>query len=83
MNILMSLMKLDIGGAETHVVELSKELKARGYNVFIASCGGAYVKELEDAGIKHFEVPLNSKKRSGKQENFPLSAYFPDFTKSS
>jgi len=27
MNILMSLMSLDIGGAETHVFELSKELK--------------------------------------------------------
>ncbi len=61
-NLLMTLMQLDIGGAETHVVELSKELKNRGYNVFIASNGGAYVKELEDAGIKHFNVPLNSKK---------------------
>ncbi len=61
-NLLMTLMQLDIGGAETHVVELSKELKKRGYNVFIASNGGAYVKELEDAGIKHFNVPLHSKK---------------------
>ena len=26
-NLLMTLMQLDIGGAETHVVELSKELK--------------------------------------------------------
>ena len=61
-NLLMTLMQLDIGGAETHVVELSKEFKNRGYNVFVASNGGAYVKELEDAGIKHFKVPLHSKK---------------------
>ena len=61
-NILMTLMRLDIGGAETHVVELSKELKNRGYNVFVASNGGVYVKELEEAGIKHFNVPLHSKK---------------------
>ncbi|MBR3791693.1 MAG: glycosyltransferase [Clostridia bacterium] len=61
-NLLMTLMQLDIGGAETHVVELSKEFKNRGYNVFVASNGGAYVKELEDAGIKHFNVPLHSKK---------------------
>ncbi len=61
-NLLMTLMQLEIGGAETHVVELSKELKNRGYNVFVASNGGAYVKELEDAGIKHFNVPLHSKK---------------------
>ena len=30
--VLMTLMGLDIGGAETHVVELSKELKKQGYN---------------------------------------------------
>ena len=28
--ILMATMGLDIGGAETHIVELSKELKRRG-----------------------------------------------------
>lgn len=58
----MTLMQLDIGGAETHVVELSKELASRGYNVCVASNGGEYVKELADAGIKHFKMPLHSKK---------------------
>lgn len=58
----MTLMQLDIGGAETHVVELSKELANRGYNLCVASNGGEYVKELVDAGIKHFKVPLHSKK---------------------
>ncbi len=57
----MCLMKLDIGGAETHVVELSKELRRRGYNVIAASNGGVYVKELENAGIKHYNVPLQNK----------------------
>lgn len=61
-NLLMALMQLDIGGAETHVVELSKELSKRGYNVCIASNGGAYVGELEKAGIKHYQLPLHSKK---------------------
>ena len=61
MNILMALMQLDIGGAETHVVELSKELKKRGHNIVIVSRGGVYAKELEKAGIKHFEAPLHSK----------------------
>lgn len=60
-NILMLLMKLDIGGAETHVTELSKELKKRGHNVIVASNGGVYVKELETAGIKHYIVPLQNK----------------------
>ena len=52
-NILLSLMQLNIGGAETHVVELAKELKRKGFNVIVTSNGGVYVKELEDAGIKH------------------------------
>ncbi len=59
--ILLALMKLNIGGAETHVVELAKELKRRGYVVFIASNGGSYVAELEESGIKHFKVPLQNK----------------------
>jgi polysaccharide pyruvyl transferase CsaB len=60
-NILLSLMQLNIGGAETHVVELAKELKRKGFNVIVTSNGGVYVKELEDAGIKHYSVPLQNK----------------------
>ena len=40
MKILLSLMKLDIGGAETHILELAKELKKRGNVVYVASNGG-------------------------------------------
>ncbi len=61
MRVLMATMQLDIGGAETHIVELSKALARRGVEVFVASNGGAYVKELEDAGIKHFDVTLHNK----------------------
>lgn len=60
-NILLSLMQLNIGGAETHVVELAKELKRKGFNVVVTSNGGVYVKELEEAGIKHYAVPLQNK----------------------
>ncbi len=59
--ILMATMGLNIGGAETHIVELSKELKKRGYDVIVASNGGVYVGELEQAGIRHFNVPLNTR----------------------
>lgn len=62
MNILMALMGLDIGGAETHVTELSKELKRRGHNVIVASNGGVYESELSEFGIKHYKVPLQNKK---------------------
>lgn len=61
MKIMLSLMKLDIGGAETHVVELAKELKRRGWEVLVTSNGGAFVDELEGVGIKHYTVPLQNK----------------------
>ena len=61
MKVLMATMQLDIGGAETHIVELSKALARKGVEVVVASKGGAYVKELEEAGIPHFEVELNRK----------------------
>lgn len=57
--ILMALMSLDIGGAETHVVELSKELRRMGYDVVVVSNGGVYVPELEAAGIRHYQVPMH------------------------
>ncbi len=60
-NILLSLMQLNIGGAETHVVELAKELKRKGFNIIVTSNGGVYVRELEEAGIKHYSVPLQNK----------------------
>ena len=61
LRILIATMQLGIGGAETHIVELSKELHRRGYCVIVASNGGDYVKELEEAGIKHYRVPLQNK----------------------
>jgi len=59
--ILMALMGLDIGGAETHVVELAKQLNKEGHRIVVASNGGVYVKELEDVGIKHYKVPMNKR----------------------
>lgn len=61
LRVMLSLMQLDIGGAETHVVELAKELKRRGFVPVVTSNGGSYVKELEEAGIKHYTVPLQNK----------------------
>ncbi|MBR0277039.1 MAG: polysaccharide pyruvyl transferase family protein, partial [Clostridia bacterium] len=61
MKILMVLMGLEIGGAETHVAELSAELARRGNEVHIASNGGVYEKEITKFGIIHHKLPLNSK----------------------
>lgn len=57
--ILMATMGLDIGGAETHIVELSKQLKVMGHDVVVVSNGGVYVPEIEAAGIRHYEAPLH------------------------
>lgn len=61
LRVLLSLMRLDIGGAETHVLELAKELKKRGAYVVVTSSGGAYENELAECGIKHYCVPLQNK----------------------
>ena len=59
--ILMTLMGMEIGGAETHVLELSKTLQRMGLDVHVVSNGGVYVRELEECGIKHYRVPLHNK----------------------
>lgn len=61
MKILMATMGLDIGGAETHIVELAKELKSMGHDVAIVSNGGVYVQEIAAAGIRHYQAPLNQR----------------------
>ena len=61
MKILMTLMGLEIGGAETHVIELTKALAASGHSVTVASNGGVYVSELDSAGIPHVKLPLHTK----------------------
>ena len=59
MKILMATMGLDIGGAETHIVELAKQLKSQGHDIAIISNGGVYVPEITAAGIRHYEAPLH------------------------
>ncbi|MBM7562475.1 polysaccharide pyruvyl transferase CsaB [Fusibacter tunisiensis] len=59
--IMQCLMGLDIGGAETHVVELSKALVKQGYEVVVASNGGVYARELEEAGVRLLTIPLHTK----------------------
>ncbi len=59
--ILLALMGLEIGGAETHAVELAKYLCKKGYIVYAVSSGGVYEKELTEAGVRHYFAPLTKK----------------------
>ena len=67
MKILMVLMGLEIGGAETHVAELAIELARRGHEIHIASNGGVYEDEIAKHNIEHHKLPLHVKN--------PLSMY--------
>jgi glycosyltransferase involved in cell wall biosynthesis len=55
-------MQLDIGGAETHVVDLARYLTELGYRVLVASNGGCYVERLTSFGVPHYQVPLHDSK---------------------
>lgn len=58
--VLMALMNLEIGGAETHTVVLARHLKEMGYNVIVASGGGIYEEIIARYGIKHYNVCLDN-----------------------
>ena len=59
MKIIMTLMSLDIGGAETHVVELSRQLAAVGHEIIIVAAPGAYSDVVSSYGIKLVFAPLD------------------------
>ena len=61
MKVLMLISSLDVGGAETHLLELVKHLKKLGVRVTVASGGGVLVSELEREGAEHITLPLGSK----------------------
>jgi len=61
MKIMMALAGLDIGGAETHVLELSKKMRMLGHEVVMVSGGGVYQDEAEEFGIKHYTVPVKER----------------------
>ncbi len=61
MKILMVTMAMNIGGAETHILELCRELHRRGHDVTLASFGGVYAEELTALGVHHVTLPLHTK----------------------
>ena len=60
-SILIATMALGIGGAETHIVELTRKLRSFGYRVTVVSNGGIYEKELSECGAQHVKIPLHTK----------------------
>ena len=61
MKVLMVTTGMDIGGAETHIVELCRAFTKKGIAVTVASSGGMFVSTLRENGISHVTLPLNQK----------------------
>ena len=57
--VLLALMNLEIGGAETHTVLLASHLRDLGYRALVASSGGIYEEVLAARGIEHYRLPLD------------------------
>lgn len=58
LNILLTVPRLNIGGAESYVATVAAGLRERGHNVSVASWGGHLATELSRQGIHHFLVPI-------------------------
>lgn len=61
MNILMVTMQMDIGGAETHILELCRALSRLGHHITLVSNGGVYAEMLSSDGVRHVTLPLHTK----------------------
>ncbi len=55
-NILMCLQQMDIGGVETAVLTMCKGYIRAGCNVFVAAKHGVYVRQLEEIGVKFYDI---------------------------
>ena len=58
MKILMLAAAFDIGGAETHILDLSHALIKKGVAVSLISAGGAYVERAERIGVRCILAPM-------------------------
>lgn len=72
MNILLVTMEMQVGGAETHVFELAKELKNKGNNVYVMSAGGKYAEALKANNIEHIYAPLKNKKPQNMLKSYKI-----------
>ena len=61
MRILQILPELKVGGVETGTIDFAKYLLKHNHHSVVVSNGGALVQELEEEGIKHYELPVHKK----------------------
>jgi len=61
MNILQILPELNVGGVETGTLDMARELVKLGHKAVVVSNGGELVKELQEAGAIHYQLPVQNK----------------------
>ena len=61
MRILQILPELNVGGVETGTVDFAKYLLQNGHHPVVVSNGGPLARELEMAGVTHYDLPVHKK----------------------
>ena len=61
MNILQILPELNVGGVEIGTLDFSKYLVSKKHKSVVVSAGGELVKDLEQAGGIHYQLPVDRK----------------------
>ena len=59
--ILQVLPTLKMGGVERGTIEMAAALTKQGIKNFVVSAGGPMVRELEELGVEHITLPVQSK----------------------
>ena len=61
MNILQILPELNVGGVETGTLDLARYLVKLGHKAVVVSAGGTLVKDLQESGGIHYQLPVHKK----------------------
>jgi len=61
MNILQLVPKLEVGGVEKGTVDLARYLMLHAHKAVVVSEGGGLVKKLDEAGVRHYTLPIGRK----------------------
>ncbi|MBN3039333.1 MAG: lipopolysaccharide heptosyltransferase II [Candidatus Omnitrophica bacterium] len=78
MKVLQILPELNMGGVERGCVDLAKELVQRNHQALVVSNGGNLVKDLREAQVKHFQLPVHKKSLFSILQNVPKVAKIID-----
>lgn len=67
LTILMLIDQLNVGGTETHVLSLARQLRQEGVTVLIGTSGGPLLDTFEKSGLEVVHLPFRSDDPVGKE----------------